>query len=171
MKYAMLLCASLALVFVGADKATEVQKVRFRLSGAVCGGCASALAETLATSGVEHASKIAPNKGKGAVTVSGDIAEDADLSAIADAILQTETPHKNQAPPALALELFAKLDKESAAKALEALGEVNGVDKEKSTTDVRKGTIDVQLAGGEKLTVANLIDALNEAGIKASIKK
>ena len=103
MKYAMLLCASLALVFVGADKATEVQKVRFRLSGAVCGGCASALAETLATSGVEHASKIAPNKGKGAVTVSGDIAEDADLSAIADAILQTETPHKNQAPPALAI--------------------------------------------------------------------
>ncbi len=118
---------------------------------------------------MEKSSKIVPNEGKGPVTLTGIIAVDADLGATGKAINGANTPHKSQAPPGLALVVFAKLDKKSAEAATKALGKVKGVDSKQSKADAKKGQISVSIAGKEKVTVAGILAALKDAGVKASL--
>lgn len=68
---------------------------------------------------------------------------------------------------------FAKLDKESGKSARKALRTVKGVDAKGSKVRAKKGEISVKLTGGEKDTVkvADLLSALENAGIKASLTK
>lgn len=120
---------------------------------------------------MKKASKITPNKGEKPVRVTGDIAEDANLAETAEAVNSANTPHKGEHAPGLSLVLFAELDEDSSAKALEALGEVNGVDAEKSSADAEKGEISAKITGDEEVTVANIVDALKDAGIEASTTK
>ena len=125
---------------------------------------------------MKDATKIEANKDEAPVLVTGEIAPDADLVKLATAVNTAKTPHAKQAPPGVALVLFAKLDKESAAAALTALKEVKGVDAKKSQADVENGQISVKLqgidaAGGAKLTLADILTALKDAGIEASPSK
>ena len=99
------------------------------------------------------------------------MAEDADLGAAAKKVIDCDTPHKAQTAPGLSVVLFAKLDKDSAKKAEEAVGKVKGVDGKGSKANAEKGEISIKLKGNEKVTVAGLVDALDGAGIKASTKK
>ena len=120
---------------------------------------------------MEKSSNIVPNGGKGPVTVTGIIAVDADLGATGKAINGANTPHKSQAPPGLALVVFAELDEKSAEAATKALGKVKGVDAKQSKADAKKGQISVSIAGKEKVTVAGILAALKDAGVKASLTK
>lgn len=121
---------------------------------------------------MKKASKITPNKGEGPVRVEGEIEEEADLSETAEAVNAANTPHKGEHAPGLSLVLFAELDKDSSAKALEALAEVEGVDAEASSTDDEKGEISAKIKGGDdKVTVDGILEALKDAGIEASTTK
>lgn len=166
MRQVVLLFGVTALFPVAAS-AAELAKVRFHVYGAYCAGCAGTLTEALAEAGVQEASKIPPNRGRGYVIVRGVLEEGADLGALAKVVNEADTPHKSQAAPGLALELFAKLEKKSAAAALKALEELHGVDAQASQADPRAGIISVKLSGDEKVTVADILDALKKAGVDA----
>ena len=103
--------------------------------------------------------------------VEGEIEEDCNLGAVGDAVNSASTPHKDQSPPGVSLVLYAELDKASAKKAVKALGSVKGVDAEGSTADAEKGEISAKIAGGEKVTVADITTALKDAGIEAGTGK
>ena len=97
--------------------------------------------------------------------------ENLDLGAAAKKVNSADTPHKDKVAPGLSVVLFAKLDKDSAKKAEEAVAKVKGVDKSGTKANADKGEITVKLAGTDKVTVADLTKALDGAGIKASITK
>jgi hypothetical protein len=121
------------------------------------------LAAALVQGGVKNASKITPNKGEGPVRVEGELAEEANLAETAEAVNEAQTPHKGEHAPGLSLVLYAELDTESSAKALEALAEIEGVDAEASTTDEEEGEISAKIKG--------ILEALKNAGIEASTTK
>ena len=110
------------------EKATAIhQVISFDIDGVFCARCAKVLTNALQKENVAIAS-LRPNRGVGPVRTSAKIPAKADLGAIAKSINTANTPHKSQSPPGLAVVLSAKLDKESAEKAVEALGKVEGVD-------------------------------------------
>ncbi|MGE0606243.1 MAG: hypothetical protein AB7O62_03880 [Pirellulales bacterium] len=150
-------------------KAGDTQKVRLHVSGAYCLGCAGVLTDALADGGVENATKVPANRARGYVIVLGDIAKDFDLSKLAVAVNEADTPHKKQAKPGVALELFASLDETTAPKAVEALADIKGVDAKHSSANVETGAISIKLSGEEKVTVASLIGALKKGGIDAKV--
>jgi len=154
-----------------AEKAgKKADQVRLYVEGAYCAGCAAVLTEALSISGVKNTSKISANAGKGYVIVLADFGHDKNLSQVADAVKGADTPHKRQAKPGVSLELFAKLDKESAAKAIKSLAAVEGVDAKGSAADPKRGVISVRLAGGDKpVSVAGIVSQLKADGIAASI--
>ena len=83
-----------------------------------------------------------------------------DLGAAASKVQKKDKPHA--APPGgFSLVLFAALDKDSAKKAVDAVSKLKGVDKKETKADEKKGEVVVRIAGGEKLTVAALVDALS----------
>ncbi len=91
------------------------------------------------------------------------------MAAIAKAVNAAKTPHKDKSAPGLALVVFAKdLDKETAKAARKALGGVKGVDGKGSRVNAKAGAISAKITGKEKVTVANILAALKEAGIEAS---
>jgi hypothetical protein len=94
-----------------------------------------------------------------------------DLGAAASKVEKKDKPHHDPAG-GLSLVLFAALDKDSAKKAVDALGKLKGVEKTGTKADEKKGEVVVRIAGGEKLTVATLVDALKkDAGVTASVAK
>ena len=120
--------------------------------------------------------KIKPNKGVAPVLVEGEMEAEADLIKLATAVNQADTPHAKISPPGVALVVFAKLDKASAAAALKSLATVKGVDSKGSKTDVEKSQISVKLSGADgddeaKLKIADILTALKKAGVEASISK
>lgn len=133
-------------------------------------GCAGVITDALAGSGVQNLSKIPPNKGRGYVIVSGDV-PDGELSKLADAVNKALTPHRAQVQPLVSLELVAKLDKESADAAIEALKAVEGVDAEKSNADADRGVLAVRLAGDKPVSVTKITTALAKAGVEAKVAK
>lgn len=147
----------------------QKQQVRLHVSGAYCQGCAEVLTEALAQGGVANATKIPANRGRGYVIVLGEIDPAFDLGALAKVVNAADTPHKKQAKPGVALELFASLDDESAEKVRTTLASVKGVDAKLSQVDAETGTISVRLAGSEKVTVAGVIGALKKSAIDAKI--
>jgi hypothetical protein len=163
--------ASLTVAAWAADKPEEkaTRRVRLHVSGAYCQGCAGVLAETLAAAGVRNASKVPANRGRGHVIVLGEIDGDLNLAVLAQSINGAETPHRKQAAPGLAVELFADLDEESAAKALAVLSKVKGVDAEGSTADVDTGALSIKLTGEEELSLDALVAALDKGGVQARI--
>ncbi len=91
------------------------------------------------------------------------------MAAIAKAVNAAKTPHKDKSAPGLALVVFAKgLDKETAQAARKALRGVKGVDGKGSRANAKTGAISAKITGKEKVTVANILAALKEAGIEAS---
>ena len=169
MKYQLLAVAALALAASASAADKPARKVRLHVSGAYCQGCAGVLTEVLSQSGVKNASKVPANRGRGHVIVLGELDGDFDLSTLATAIGGAETPHKKQAPPGVALEVVASLNEKSAESALAALAEIKGVDAKASTADVETGVISIKLSGDEKLTVDDVLSALEKADIDAQI--
>ena len=82
-----------------------------------------------------------------------------------------KTPHREKTPPGLALVLFAKLDKESSKAARKALRKVKGVDGKGTSANAKTGVISAKITGKEKVTVANIVAALKEAGIEARVTR
>jgi hypothetical protein len=114
--------------------------------------------------------KLTPNKSGPARTIAeGD--KDVDLGKAADKVNNAATPHKAQAPPAFNIVLFAKLDKDSAKKAEEAVDKVKGVDAKETKADAQKGEITVRIKGSDKVTTTMLLDSLKDAGIEAKLTK
>jgi hypothetical protein len=113
---------------------------------------------------------LAVNKtGPSRTVAEGD--KDVDLGKAADKVNKASTPHKAQTPPALNIVLFAKLDKDSAKKAEDALDKVKGVDTKETKADAAKGEITVRIKGSDKVTSTILLDALKDAGIEAKLVK
>jgi hypothetical protein len=113
---------------------------------------------------------LAVNKqGPSRTVAEGD--KDVDLGKAADKVNGADTPHKSQATPGLSVVLFAKLDKDSAKKAEEAAGKVKGVDSKGTKANADKGEISVKIKGGDKVTAADLVKALKDAGIEAKLTK
>lgn len=133
-------------------------------------GCSEVLTDVLAQSGVKNASRLPPNR-NGSVLVAGEIADGADLAALAAAINKAETPHRKQAPPGLALEVNCKLDDKTSAKALEVLAKVSGVDAKASQVKASAGAIEVKLTGDKKVTVKDIVAALATAGFDIAAAK
>ncbi len=120
--------------------------------------------------------EIKPNQGKAPVLVEGEIEAKADLIKLGTAVNRAKTPHAKISPPGVALVVFGKLDKASAAAALKSLATVKGVDSKGSKTDVKKGQISVKLSGADgdddaKLIIDGILTPLKEAGVEASISK
>jgi len=132
-------------------------------------GCAKVLTDALVKGGLKKPSKIAPNRGKGYVIILAEFPYDADLGAVAKKVNQALTPHREQAPPGVSLELYAKLDKQSAQAALTSLSKLKGVDGKRSTANVKRGVISIQLSGSAKISVNDVIAALKKANIDARI--
>ncbi len=148
------------------------QQISFNVYGVVCPGCARVLTSAFQKGKVVSTGGfLRPNKGQGPVRISATIAAEADLGKVAKAINTANTPHKSESPPGLSVVLFAKLDKESAKKAVGALGKVEGVDAKRSTTDAKKGEISVRISGEKKVTLAGILDALRDAKIDANASK
>lgn len=129
------------------------------------------MAGALVQGGVENASKLKPNGGKVAATVTGTISEGHNLAVTAKAVNGANTPHKSKAAPRMALVVFAELDAKSAEAATAALAKVAGVDAEGSNADATAGAIHVGIAGTDAVTVADILSALKGAGVAASISK
>ena len=70
--------------------------------------------------------------------VVGEIKTEADLIKMATAVNRAKTPHAKQSPPGVALVVFSKLDKTSAAAALKTLATAKEVDRKGSKADVKK---------------------------------
>jgi hypothetical protein len=166
----ILLAALLVIASATAIRGAELQKVRFFVSGSYCAGCSGVLTDALAAAGVKNASRLPPNR-NGSVLVLGEISQGADLSSLAAAINKAETPHRKQAPPGLALEVFCKLDEKSSAAAREALAKVPGIDAKASMPKPSAGVLEVKLTGESKVTVEQIVAALNAAGLQASVLK
>jgi hypothetical protein len=113
--------------------------------------------------------KIAPNK-TGASRTVAEGKEDVDLGAAAAKVSKADKPHADP-PGGLAVVLFAKLDKDSAKKAEDAVETVKGVDKAGTKADAEKGEVIVKLTGSDKVTINDLVKALDGAGVKASTTK
>ncbi len=168
---AVTLLPALGSVALSAEGRT---KARLNVYGAVRPNCAKALAAALVEGGVKKAGKIDPKKSKEGtrpVRIVGEIAADADLGAIGKAVNAAKTPHKGKSAPGVALVLFAKLNKESAGAARKALRNVKGVDGKSSRANAKAGVISAKISGKEKVTVANILAALKEAGIEASLTR
>ncbi len=103
--------------------------------------------------------------------MTGTIAAGADLGAAAKIVNGAMTPHRSQSPPGFALVVFAKLDEKGADVATKALGNVKGVDAGASKADAKKNQISVKIAGTDKVTIADILTALKDAGVNASLAK
>jgi copper chaperone CopZ len=168
----LLIAGTVLFAAAGADEPAPgkaTQKVRLHVSGAYCQGCAEVLTDALSKAGVKNASKVAANRGRGYVIVLGEIDGDLDLGELAASIDGADTPHKAQARPGVALELFAPLDDESAKAALTALAKIKGVAPKGSKADTNTGTLSVKLAAGQPATVESIIAGLKDAGIEAQV--
>ena len=93
------------------------------------------------------------------------------MAAVAKAVNAAYTPHKDQSSPGLTLLLLANLDDESAKTARSAIRKVKGVARKGSGASSKTGAIRVKISGEEKVTITNLLAALKEAGIEASLTK
>ncbi len=131
--------------------------------------CAKVLTDALVKGGLKKTSKIAPNRGRGYVIILAEFPYDADLGAVAKKVNQAITPHREQAPPGVSLELYAKLDKQSAKAALASLSKLKGVDGKRSAANVKRGVISVQLSGSAKISVNDVIASLKKANVDARI--
>ena len=80
---------------------------------------------------------------------------------------RAQTPHREKVPPTLTLVLFADLDAESASTALAACRKIEGVDGRACQADAKTGEIQLRISGEEKVTVAQILTAMTDAGIKA----
>lgn len=149
--------------------AAEPERVRLYVSGAFCAGCAEELRSSLVEGGAKNPSKVAPNRGKGHVIIVAEYAHDADLSPLAKAVVDAETPHRDQSKPGLAVELLAKLDDKTATAAKEVLAKLSGVDAKGSLVDTQRGALSVRLTGQGKVTTAGIIAELKKAGIEARV--
>ena len=78
--------------------------------------------------------------------------------------------------------VFSKLDETALSAALKSLAPVKGVDSKNSKADAKKGEISVKLSGKDddddddddddaKLSLADILTALEKAGIVASLSK
>ena len=67
--------------------------------------------------------------------------------------------------------MFAELEKGSVRKVRRALAKVKGVDSKATKARTKRGEISVKLKGDAKVTTADILKALKDAGIEASIKK
>ena len=167
-------CMWIAILLVSCTSyasAAERQQVRFLVSGSYCMGCSEVLTETLKEAGLLNASRVAPNR-NGPVIVLGEIAPDADLGKLAATVNKAETPHRKQAPPGLALEVFAELDKadpKAGDKALQALEKVPGVDAKASKAVPSAGRLEIKLTGEKPVRVADVLAALKAAGVEARV--
>ncbi|MEX2560239.1 MAG: hypothetical protein WD403_10015 [Pirellulales bacterium] len=173
---ALLIALGLGLVgnlAVADDKeAQEGQEIVLDVYGVECPGCARALTAALQEGGIEKASKLAPGRDKTQpVRVEAQLAEDADLSKAATAVNDARTPHRAKAPPALALVLFTDAGEESTKKLAESLEDVKGVDAKKSKADAKKGEIRLILTGADEVTIVEIVEALDQAGIEARTTK
>lgn len=162
------------------------QNVLLDVYGAACPVCATALADALGQGGVQKAGFIAAGDGVQPVRIAGEIAPEADLVVVGERVKQADTLHRDSAPPALGLVLFAELDKKTAKASLAALKELKGIDAKASKADVKKGEIRVKLAGvvkqkksaaakkqkkEPKLTLTRLLRVLKQAGMEATFQK
>jgi len=151
-----------------ANKA-KVDEVRLYVEGAFCSGCAAVLKDVLESGGVKNCSKIAPNGGRGYVIVLGQFRHEDDLSKVAKLVNAADTPHRKQAKPGVALEVFAKVDKETSPTAAKALAGVDGVDSDRSEVDAARGVISVRLTGEKEVSVSTILAALEKSGIEAEV--
>jgi copper chaperone CopZ len=168
MKHVLALTVAVSTALGGVALAAEAQKVSLNVYGVACAGCIKPLAAALVQGGVQNASEITFIKGKESARVEGEIAEDADLREAAEAVNVTDTPCKGTVAPGLSLVLFAELDGDLSAKALQALAEVKGVDAEGSSADDEQSEISAKIKGDDRVTVADILQALRDAGIEAS---
>ena len=120
---------------------------------------------------MEDSSKIVPNKDEVPVTVTGTIAAGADLGTATKIVNVARTSHRLQSPPGFALMVFSKLDKKTVDAATKALDNVKGVDARALKADVKKSQISVTIAGTDKVTIADVLTALEDAGVNASLAK
>lgn len=127
------------------------------------------MGESLEEAGLKNIGKILPNKGKGPVSITADIAQDADLAAIAKKVNAAETPHRKESPPRFTLVVFApKLASFNDRKtAIDSLGQVKGVDAKK--TRILKGRIFVRITEKGKVTTAKILAALKKAKINVTL--
>ncbi len=173
MKRVLAVALAVCTLLGGVALAAEAQKVSFKVDGVACAGCIKPLAAALDEGGVKNATALTFVEGEGdrPVRIEGEITDDTDLSEAADLVNGADTPCKGVVAPGLSLVLFAELDKALSEKAIEALGEIEGVDAEKSSTDAEEGEISAKIKGGDKVTLADILEALKDAGIEASVVK
>lgn len=172
---AVALLVSLASVSAADDKdkdkakapANEKQtKLTLNVEGVECANCAKVITNTLAESQLKVSEKIEPNSsGPSRVLVS--CSEDCDLGAAAAKVNEAQTPHAAKVPPKLTLVLFAPLNEQAASSAIAACKKIEGVEGESCRAQPDKGEIQLTISGEKKLTLAQILSALQDAGIKA----
>lgn len=146
------------------------QRLTLNIAGVECGNCARVLTSTLNGCGIKLAVKLEPNP-DGPVQVAATCEGECDLGACAAKVNAAKTPHRDKTPPGMSLVLFSKLDDKTAEEALTACRKIKGVDGAACKVDAKTGEIDIKIAGGQKITPPQIVQALREAGIQAQPTK
>ena len=176
---AVALLVSLATVSTADDKDQEKAKspakgketrLTLNVEGVECANCAKVITNTLAETQLKVSDKIEPNS-TGPSRVLVTCSADCDLGAAAAKVNEAQTPHKAKVPPKLTLVVFAPLTEQSATSAVAACKKIEGVDGNGCQAQADSGEIQITISGEKKLTVAQILSALQEAGIKAQTSK
>lgn len=146
-------------------KDKEQARVTLNVEGVECARCAQVMTDSLEEAQVKPTVAIKPET-TGPSRILATCPAECDLGAVAAKVNQADTPHREKVPPTLSLVLFANLDAESASTAVATCQKIEGVDGKACQVDPSTGEIQLRISGKEKVTLAQIVNALKDAGIQ-----
>jgi hypothetical protein len=146
-------------------KDKEQERLTLNVEGVECAKCAQVMTSTLEETQLKPTVAIRPESTGPSRIVAACPAE-CDLGAVAAKVNQADTPHREKVQPSLSLVLFADLDEKAASTALATCQKIKGVDGRTCQVDPRAGEIQLRISGKEKVTLAQIVTAMKDAGIE-----
>jgi hypothetical protein len=144
--------------------------VMLEITGPSDAAAVAAYQKSLASSGLP--AKIRENKKGGkALKVIAAVDKSTDLGPFGKAVMTAVPTKPGQMPPALEVMVFAPLTKDTSEQAMVQLEKVKGVDAKHSTLDVKKGSLRVRISGAEHVTAADILKAVETAGVVPTLAK
>ena len=144
--------------------------VTLEIAGPTDAQAVAAYQRAITLSGLE--AKVYLNiKGDKAIKVVAAVGKTTDLGPFGKAVMTAVPTRPGQLPPALELLIYAPLTKENSQQAMAQLEKVKGVDAKHSTMDVKKGSLRVRISGAERVTVEDILNAVQSAGVAPQLAK
>jgi hypothetical protein len=140
------------------------ERVMLEITGVEGPQAVAALDKSFADNGVKAKVKEGKKSGK-SLRVMAAVDTTTDLSPLAKAVNSAVPAKASQTPASLDLVFYASLTKESAAKAMEGLEKLKGVDAKGSSLDAKRGMVTVRINGSDHVTAEEIGKAVTGAGL------